>query len=71
MVTPGAKRDALAHARDVLADWRTDYNTVRPHSKLGGRTAIQIAAQRWLGHAPASVANTSNLNHQSTAGCYF
>ena len=62
---------SLAHARDVLADWRTDYNTVRPHSKLGGRTAIQIAAQRWLGHAPASVANTSNLNHQSTAGCYF
>jgi putative transposase len=62
---------SIAHARHVLAAWRTDYNTVRPHSKLGGRTPIQIAAQRWLGHAQASVANNSNLEHQSTAGCYF
>ena len=46
-------------------------HVVRPHSKLGGRTPIQIAAQRWLGHAPASVADNSNLEHQSTAGCYF
>ena len=22
---------SIAHARDVLANWRTDYNTVRPH----------------------------------------
>ena len=62
---------SLAQARTVLAAWRTDYDTVRPHSKLGGRTPIQIAAQRWPGHAPASVANTQNLSHQSTAGAYF
>jgi len=27
---------SLAHARAVLAEWRLDYNTVRPHSSLGG-----------------------------------
>ena len=26
---------SLAHARAVLADWKEDYNTVRPHSRLG------------------------------------
>ena len=26
---------SLAHAREVLATWKDDYNTVRPHSALG------------------------------------
>jgi len=26
---------SLAHARAALADWRLDYNTVRPHSSIG------------------------------------
>jgi putative transposase len=26
---------SLAHARAVLADWRHDYNTIRPHSGIG------------------------------------
>jgi putative transposase len=30
----------------VLADWRQDYNTVRPHSKPGGLTRAEIAANR-------------------------
>ena len=34
---------SLAHARHVLANWCTDYNTVRPHSKLGGQTPIKIS----------------------------
>lgn len=29
---------SLAHARFVLDAWRHDYNHVRPHSKLGGKT---------------------------------
>ncbi|MBL7395792.1 transposase family protein, partial [Escherichia coli] len=29
---------SLAHARFVLAAWQHDYNHVRPHSKLGGKT---------------------------------
>ena len=26
---------SLAHARAVLAEWRHDYNTIRPHSGIG------------------------------------
>jgi putative transposase len=26
---------SLAHAREALAEWRRDYNTVRPHSSIG------------------------------------
>lgn len=35
---------SLAHARLVLAAWRRDYNTIRPHSRLGGRTPAEVAA---------------------------
>jgi putative transposase len=42
----------MAQARAVLAAWRQDYNTVRPHSKLGGLTPAEIAGQRGWGHAP-------------------
>jgi len=34
---------SLAHARFVLDAWRHDYNHVRPHSKLGGKTPAEIA----------------------------
>ncbi len=45
---------SLKHARDVIEDWRKDYNTVRPHSSLGwlapqefmeldGNTKMQMA----------------------------
>lgn len=37
---------SLLQARAVLATWQQDYNTIRPHSKLGGRTPAQIAGQR-------------------------
>ena len=29
---------SLKHAKEVIEDWRKDYNTVRPHSSLGGLT---------------------------------
>ncbi|NVN06778.1 transposase, partial [Asaia spathodeae] len=49
----------MAQAREILAAWQYDYNTVRPHSQLGGKTPDQIARQRSWGHAPRSVAITS------------
>jgi putative transposase len=37
---------SLAHARAVLEIWRTDYNTVRPHSRLRWMSPIIYAAAR-------------------------
>jgi putative transposase len=45
---------SMTQARAVLATWRQDYNTVRPHSKLGGLTPAEIP-----------VAITSTLSQQS------
>ena len=60
---------SLHHARTVLSAWRHDYNTVRPHSKLGGRTPAEFAGQHDLGHAPSHVALTSTIKHER-AGLY-
>jgi putative transposase len=35
---------SLGHARQVLADWRHDYNHFRPHSSLGNRTPAEMGA---------------------------
>ena len=61
---------SLAHARFVLAAWRHDYNTVRPHSKLGGKTPAEIAGERVWGHAPRHVAIPSD-NHHEGASLYL
>lgn len=34
---------SLAHARTVLSIWRTDYNSLRPHSNLGWKTPDEFA----------------------------
>jgi putative transposase len=33
----------LRHARQVIEDWRKDYNEVRPHSSLDNRTPVEYA----------------------------
>lgn len=55
---------SLSHARQVLADWREDYNTVRPHSQLGGRTPDQVARQVFRGHAPETLVIPSTQSHK-------
>ena len=35
---------SLVDAKAAIEAWRVDYNTVRPHSSLGGRTPDQFAA---------------------------
>jgi putative transposase len=37
---------SLAHAREVLAAWRQDYNHHRPHSSLGNITPAEMAANQ-------------------------
>jgi len=56
---------SMAQARAVLAAWRQDYNTIRPHSKLGGLTPAEIARRRGLWHALTPIATTSTISHQS------
>jgi putative transposase len=34
---------SLAHAREVLSDWREDYNGERPHTSLDGLTPNEFA----------------------------
>ena len=58
---------SLAHARAALEDWRRDYNTVRPHSRIGWLTPA-VYAERFTatgqgaafpeGSAPCPVAPT-------------
>ena len=62
---------SLHHARVTLAAWRTDYNTERPHSRLGWQTPAEFAQtfalQRGLvlrnlqGSAPAPVAQLARM----------
>ena len=32
----------LKHAKQVIEEWRIDYNTVRPHSSLGGLSPVEF-----------------------------
>ena len=62
---------SLHHARVTLAAWRTDYNTERPHSRLGWQTPAEFARtftpQRGLtlrnpqSSAPAPVAQPARM----------
>jgi putative transposase len=36
----------LSQARDCIAEWRKDYNEVRPHSSLGMIPPSQFAQQQ-------------------------
>jgi putative transposase len=37
---------SLEHARRIVEDWRTDYNTARPHSSLGNLTPEEFIRQK-------------------------
>ncbi|MAL97265.1 MAG: hypothetical protein CL583_02335 [Alteromonadaceae bacterium] len=34
----------LAHAREIISNWRRDYNEDRPHSSLSYQTPLEFAA---------------------------
>ena len=41
---------SLAAARRIIEAWRTDYNTVRPHSSLGGMAPAEFTNRPRQGH---------------------
>jgi putative transposase len=61
---------SMAQVRAVLAEWRDDYNAVRPHSKLGGRTPVEVAKQALSGHAPIELVIPATIKHL-TGGLYL
>jgi putative transposase len=64
----------LSQARRALAAWQLDYNTIRPHSGLGGLTpaeaAQRTARQPGSGHARTPVAITTQNGHLTNTGLY-
>lgn len=66
---------SLGHVRAALAEWKDDYNHVRPHSALGDATPAEMAAkarkQREPGHASAHIAITAHLGHLSMGGLHL
>ena len=51
---------SLRQARQVLMDWRYDYNYIRPHSALQGRSPMEAKNEKAsLGHAPMMLAKRS------------
>ncbi len=37
---------SLAHAKDLIEEWRYDYNRLRPHTSLGGKTPEEFVREQ-------------------------
>ena len=57
---------SLNDARRIIEAWRVDYNTVRPHSRLGYRTPAEFAAEIGGGKGCGKAAAWKSTNHFST-----
>jgi putative transposase len=58
----------VAEARDIIEEWRVDYNEVRPHSSLNDKTPAEFAARLPLGGEEGDALHpvNRNLNHQDS-----
>ena len=58
---------SVRQAREVLEDWRQDYNEVRPHSAHGGKTPAEVKRsampQGGLGYTPTPLAPQPVMRH--------
>jgi len=54
--------ESPSHARRLLVDWREDYNSLRPHTALDGRTPNEYLQSLPGGSPPAGTAGV--LSHQ-------
>ena len=55
----------VAEAREIIEEWRVDYNEVRPHSSLNNMTPAEFAARLPLGGEEVDALHpmNGNLNH--------
>jgi putative transposase len=53
--------DSLAQARQIIGDWRRDYNESRPHSALDYQTPAEFAAHYRCGTNPENTRSTTGL----------
>ena len=68
---------SLAEAREIIANWRHDYNFVRPHSSLGRLTPSEFAERQGdgppeqaQGSAARPLAPPPHLGHNINPGLY-
>ena len=57
----------LVDAKTAIEAWRVDYNTVRPHSSLGGRTPDQFAAISGGARGPRPARTNEGLKPEDLA----
>ena len=60
---------SLSEAKQLINDWKDDYNYVRPHSSLAYKTPTEFAKINMAGNMlPAMLINADNysINHRST-----
>ncbi len=58
---------SVRHARDLLADWRADYNAIRPHTALGGLSPEAFLAAEADPHGGQPQPLHVPVNHQPTS----
>jgi putative transposase len=60
--------ESLAEAREVIEEWRLDYNQVRPHSSLGDLTPEEYAARLAVFRAPWAPSRPPAGNNEQRPG---
>lgn len=56
--------DSLSHARSLIEAWRVDYNTVRPHTSLGGIAPLTYM-RRLSRRRPGDLRNMESSTHRA------
>lgn len=56
--------DSLSHARSLIEAWRVDYNTVRPHTSLGGLAPLTYM-RRQSRRRPGDLRNMESSTHRA------
>jgi len=64
---------SLGHAREIIGEWREDYNSIRPHSALGTLTPEEFLAQHGytssLGFSMSLISSTvGSLSSKKSSG---